>query len=322
MKRIFRSLIALSLSLCLLICLCGCSLWGAVTGEEMQVSFITDSQEIRVSVPFGDTVSPPLNPKMENRIFSGWYTDASLSEEYDFSTPVIRDLRLYASFVLDGAALTNEITIDVMPALVTVENEYTASGRNMIAQGSGFIYKIENGRAYVLTNCHVAYAAGGAQKLSIEDFQGEKHIATLYQKSPLSAPAIAAEYDLAILTFPYRGDSLKTIPFAEKAAIGGDEVISLGSPGNQSHAITFGEMVGLRSVNLSESAPEESNVTFEIIYHTAAITNGSSGGPLLNGDLALIGVNFAGTEPAEGESFGKGCAVPLEKVQEFLSLYE
>jgi hypothetical protein len=42
----------------------------------------------------------------------------------------------------------------------------------------------------------------------------------------------------------------------------------------------------------------------------------------LNGDLELIGVNYAGLPPAEGENFGRGCAVPLAKVMVFLSLYE
>ena len=320
MKHIFRAFVALVLCFSLVLALGGCSFIGGGTAE---VAFVIGDQAEKISVPYGDKVSPPLNPKAENRIFCGWYTDPALENEYDFSTPVYRDLALYAGFVLDGAAITNEITISVMPALVTVENVYkTGGGREMTAQGSGFIYKIENGRAYVLTNCHVAYAPNGKQTLTVKDYRGEKHIATIYRNPETEEKAISADYDLAILTFPYSGNTLKTIPFASQDAVKGEEVISLGSPENQSHAITFGASLGYRKANVSGSAPEESNVAFDIIYHTAAITNGSSGGPLLNGDLALIGVNYAGTLPAEGESFGRGCAVPLSKMQEFLSLYE
>ena len=323
MKHIFRSFVALALCLSLLLSLCGCSLIGpVVSGETVEVTFVVGNKAETVSVPYGEAVAPPLTPKMENRIFSGWYTDASLQTEYDFSTPVRRALSLYAGFVLDGAKITNEITLSVMSSLVTVENVYPSGiGREVVAQGSGFIYKIENGRAYVLTNCHVAYAPSGRQTLTVKDFQGESHIATVYRNSDHRS-AISADYDLAILTFPYNGNSLTTIPFASQDSAEGDEVISLGSPENQSHAITFGASLGYRKANVSDSSPEESNVVFDIIYHTAAITNGSSGGPLLNGDLELIGVNYAGLPPAEGENFGRGCAVPLSKVQAFLSLYE
>ena len=325
MKRIFRPLTVLLICACLLISLSGCSLlnFAMGAGESVTVTFVVGEEESAVSVPLGMVVSPPKTPKAEDRIFSGWYTDAACEREYDFSTPVLTDITLYADFVLDGAAITNAITLDVMPALVTVENVYrTSPTTETVAQGSGFLYKIENGRAFVLTNCHVAYAEGGLQTIKVKDFQGEEYTASLYRKTLLSDSAISADYDLAILTFPYTGNELCAIPFATEEAVEGQEVISLGSPQNQSHAITFGEMLGLRTVNLPESAKEESNVTFEIIYHTAAITNGSSGGPLLNGDLELVGVNYAGTAPEKGESFGYGCAVPLEKVLEFLALYE
>lgn len=323
MRKLPRILLCVFLSICLLLSICGCSFSEAIPGIEAQVTFIVDSQYMKVSVPLGEVVSPLRAPRKENHIFSGWYVDENHQQEYDFSTPVFQDMKLYAGFVMDGAALTNRITIDIMPALVTVENEYvTATGRFMLAQGSGFIYKIENGIAYVLTNCHVAYAEAVKQSFIIQDYHGIEHTATLYQKTPLSAPALSADYDLAILTFPYKKDELKTIPFAHSVVREGDGVISLGSPGHQSHAITFGKMLDFIPVELPESDPKESNVKFEIIYHSASIMNGSSGGPLLNGDLELIGVNFAGTPPEEGEHFGSGCAVPLAKVQEFLSLYE
>lgn len=324
MKRIFRPLIAMLLSVCLAFSLSGCALLdAALSGEGVTVTFVIEDKKSEVSVPLGDTVSPPKTPQIEDRIFSGWYTDSACKNEYDFSTPVLGNLTLYAGFVLDGAAITNEITVRVMPALVTVENVYPAGpGKEAVAQGSGFLYKIAGGRAYVLTNCHVAYSSADQQTITVEDFRGEKHEATIYRKNASASPAIAAEYDLAILTFLYDGDELSVIPFADQSARARDEVISLGSPGNQSHAITYGEMLGLRLANLAESDPKESNVTFEIIYHTAAVTNGSSGGPLINGDLALVGVNYAGIPGENNDSFGHGCAVPIEKVREFLALYE
>ncbi len=320
-----RSLLCLLLCFGILFSLCGCSfpLADPADAIKVNVTFVCEGEEQRVSVSLGKVVSPPKTPRVEGKLFNGWYTDASCTEEYDFSSPVLRDITLHADFVLDGAFVTNTITQDVMPALVTVSNVYTvAGGREWEAQGSGFIYKIEGGRAYVLTNCHVAYAPSPLQSITLTDFQGEEYEAVIHRKDLFSAPALAAEYDLAILSFPYTGDTLAAIPFAEKNVEDGDEVISLGSPKNQSHAITFGEALGYRLADLPDSSVEESNVTFKIVYHSAEISGGSSGGPLLDGDLALVGVNYAGLPAAEGEAFGKGCAVPLDKVLEFLSIYE
>jgi S1-C subfamily serine protease len=316
-----RKILSLLLAFSVLLSLCGCAF--SDDGVKVKVTFVCEDASQSVLVPLGGVASPPKTPRVEGKLFCGWYTDRECESEYDFSTRVLTETVLYAGFVLDGAALTNEITQSVMSALVTVSNFYPLpNGREWEAQGSGFIYKIEGGRAYVLTNCHVAYAPSYTQTIRITDFRGEEYEAAVYRKSLFSEPAISAEYDLAILSFPYTGSTLSVIPFADENATIGEEVISLGSPNNQSHAITFGEVLGYRAADLPDSAKEESNVTFEIVYHTAAISNGSSGGPLLDGDLALIGVNYAGLPAEEGEVFGHGCAVPLDKVLEFLSLYE
>ena len=328
MKRITRAALSILLCLSTLFSLISCVLpvdfgGSSAGGISHSVTFVAGETEKTVSVVHGSVVSPPRIPQTENRLFAGWYEDEDFLQEYLFSDPVYEDITLYGRFVLDGAALTNAITQKIMPALVTVQNVYPVTKTQQItSQGSGFIYKIEGGKAYALTNCHVAYTPVSTQSITVEDFRGETHEAQIYRKNPFAAPAIAAEYDLAILVFSYEGSELCTIPFAEEDIGNSEEVISLGSPENQSHAITFGEVLGYRKANLSDISPEESNVTFDIVYHTAAITNGSSGGPLLNGDLSLVGINYAGIPPEDGDGFGHGCAVPLAKVIEFLSLHE
>lgn len=324
MNRILRPLLLFLLlfGACLSLCACGFMKGLFSYDKEHTVTFKVGNETQSVSVAAGETVSPPKNPKMENRIFSGWYIDEKCTKEYDFSSSVDSDKTLYAGFVLDGAAITNSITLRVMPALVTVKNTYrTSLGEEITSQGSGFIYKMENGRAYAITNCHVAYSPSPLQAITVKDFQGETHEARLFRKTPVSKAAISAEYDLAILSFPYVGNALKVLPLASQEAGVGDEVISLGSPQNQSHAITYGRVLDVCTVNLQNGTLEESNVTFEVLYHSAAITNGSSGGPLLGADLTVVGVNYAGTKPEQGEGFGKGCAVPLSKLLEFLILY-
>ena len=47
----------------------------------------------------GDTATRPTNPTRDCYDFAGWYTNASLTKKYDFSTPVNSDMTLYAKWV-------------------------------------------------------------------------------------------------------------------------------------------------------------------------------------------------------------------------------
>ena len=64
------------------------------------VSFVTlggsalDDQ----SVATGGKVIKPEDPTKEGYVFSGWYSDAELTSEYDFNSPVTEDITLYAKW--------------------------------------------------------------------------------------------------------------------------------------------------------------------------------------------------------------------------------
>lgn len=50
----------------------------------------------------GERVSRPSNPTRDCYDFVGWYTNASLTKKYDFSTPVTSDMTLYAKWKDNG----------------------------------------------------------------------------------------------------------------------------------------------------------------------------------------------------------------------------
>ena len=50
------------------------------------------------SVPSGARASEPADPTKSGQVFAGWYTDAALTEAYDFNSTVESDLTLYAKW--------------------------------------------------------------------------------------------------------------------------------------------------------------------------------------------------------------------------------
>ena len=284
-----------------------------------EVTFKINSQTYLTNeVNLGDTVKTPTPPTKNNYLFLAWCTDQALTNEYDFSQAVTKNLTLYAKFTVDAANLTNRITTETMCSVVKIYNQsYNANffGQTTnytTSQGSGVIFYEDDNYFYVLTNCHVAIKKTGYsyQKHIVEEYQGNQFDATLVA-DPI------AEYDLACLLFAKSSSTnAAVLDFAENDAVISDDVIALGAPNGQTNAISFGTLNEFTTATLSETDAYLSNVSFEVIKHSAYINNGSSGGPLLNADLKIVGINYAG---ATNTSYG--LAIPLSKVKECINSY-
>ena len=59
-------------------------------------------------------------------------------------------------------------------------------------------------------------------------------------------------------------------------------------------------------------------INFEVVTYDCSSKQGSSGGPIINNSLEIVGVHFGGGETQTREYGG---AVPILKVKEFLSNY-
>ena len=274
----------------------------------------------------GETLSQPADPKKENYIFTGWYTSQSLSKRFDFSTPITTNIFLYAGYELDAINLTNKITTQVMKSVVTIynksynENWFGSETDSKTSFGSGFCFHIQGGVYYFLTNCHVALKESGFDKqtLTIEDYKGNLFSATIYSNSSKLGSAISPDYDLAVLRAVPTSTEIQSLTITTTDPMVNSDVISLGSPKHQHNAITYGTIYRYGTVSLTGTPTTESNVTFSVAQHTALTDNGSSGGPLINSNLQVVGVNYAGSII---EGFGDGCAIPAKKVWEFLRNY-
>ncbi|MBF0123459.1 MAG: trypsin-like peptidase domain-containing protein [Candidatus Omnitrophica bacterium] len=159
-------------------------------------------------------------------------------------------------------------------------------------------------RGYVLTNYHVTMEATDI-------------VVTVFGNPArdYSAKIVAQDSNLDLAILKIQADG----PFPE-AKIGdsswtqvGDYVVAVGSPFGIEQTVTSGIISGIRKSILIEG------VRYKNLFQTdAPINRGSSGGPLVNLQGELIGINSAIYAPT-GVFSGTGFAIPINDCKDFLA---
>jgi len=76
-------------------------MWGGYAARQYRV-LTFDSQGgstvSQVNVEYNTTISKPTDPTRTGFTIAGWYTDAALTQAFDFSTPITVDITLYAKW--------------------------------------------------------------------------------------------------------------------------------------------------------------------------------------------------------------------------------
>lgn len=330
LKRIFNFILLIFMLFTLSSCFSNDIIGPNTSGEYFSsktysVTFIynNNSPNTVIDVKKGSTVSAVEDPIKTNYNFVGWYTNYNFSEKYDFSKSVNNNLTLYAKYEIDAKTITNKISTDLIKGIVKIYNKcynktFFGNEKDVITgQGSGFCFYENQGVYYTITNCHVAVKnpSSSYQEYTIEDYQGNTYKGYLYENPNSKLFGIDATYDLACLYFFAGSTNVKELNIASKNLSVNEDVISLGAPNGQSNTITYGKIQKYGQVKL-ECESYQSNVTFDVAIHNAYINHGSSGGPLLDANLNVIGVNYGGSEAGN-----IGSAIPAEKLIEFLNKY-
>ena len=176
----------------------------------------------------------------------------------------------------------------------------TAEGQ---ATGSGFVV---DDSGLIVTNEHVI---DGAQQVTVK-------IGTDGKEIPAEIVGADASHDLALLKVD--ADGLKALPLGDSSKVEvGDNTYAIGNPYGLDHTLTTGVVSAL---NRTLQAPDGSELG-GAIQTDAALNPGNSGGPLLDEDGQVIGVNAqiatGGTEG--GGNVGIGFAIPTSTVKQFIS---
>lgn len=179
-------------------------------------------------------------------------------------------------------------TEKVSPAVVNIKvqkKNHSRSGTG--AGGSGFIISPEG---FIVTNCHVAE---NSERIQVELQDGRNFTADLVGLDPYT--------DLAVLKI--YTENLPYIPFRKNSELKvGQLSIAIGNPFGFQCTVTTGVISALGRTLQSRSGRLIDNV----IQTDAALNPGNSGGPLVDSDGMVIGVNTAVIREAQGICFAIG----------------
>jgi putative serine protease PepD len=173
------------------------------------------------------------------------------------------------------------------------------------ATGSGFVVSKDG---LIVTNDHVV---DGASQVQVK-------IGTSNQAQDATVIGADPSRDLALLKVD--AGNLPTLSLGDSSSVSvGDPTYAIGNPFGLDHTLTTGIVSALQR---SLQAPDGAKIS-GAIQTDAALNPGNSGGPLLDADGKVIGVNSqiqtGSTNGAEGGNVGIGFAIPANTVKSFIS---
>ncbi len=227
------------------------------------------------------------------------------------STTVIREVQSEttepAAFPSSGAKRISDIyeaakhgVVQVTSTTVVSDNLFGAQEQQ--AQGSGFVIDKDG---HVITNYHVVQ---GAKKVQVSFSDEEQRDATVVGSDPST--------DIAVLKIQGAwARSLTPLALGNSSAVKvGDAVVAIGNPFGLERTVTAGIVSALQ-----RHIPSPNGYQIDQVIQTdAAINHGNSGGPLLNANGDVIGVN-AQIESESGGNVGIGFAIPIDTVKDVAS---
>ncbi len=169
--------------------------------------------------------------------------------------------------------------------------------RETEATGSGVI--VDAAQGYVMTNAHVVE---NASNIEVTTKDNRRLTAKLIGRDP--------DTDIAVLQIPAGGLTAVPIGDSDRLQVG-DFVLAIGNPFGLSQTVTSGIVSALGRSGLGIEGYED------FIQTDASINLGNSGGPLVDLQGRVVGINTAILAPGGG-NIGIGFAVPINMARQVM----
>ena len=207
----------------------------------------------------------------------------------------------------DGKLTFAPVLAKATPAVVSIEvelpermNPWTRRSLTPTAAGSGVI--IDAAKGHVVTNHHVVERAS---EVTVMLADGRKFVAERIGSDPTA--------DIALIKID--AEDLAALPLGNSDGLEvGDFVVAIGNPFGFGQTATSGivSALGRRGLGLRYE---------DFIQTDASINRGNSGGPLVDLDGRIVGINTMIHSPSEA-SAGIGFAVPANIVRDVVEQLE
>ena len=234
-------------------------------------------------------------------LLGGWVGRKTAEVIEAFTTPKVT-LHTTDTHQLPAGQMA-KVAAAVADSVVTVQAISDSGG----SLGSGVVV---DGRGYIVTNNHVvSEAALSPDKFSLTVVfnDGKQTPANIVGRDTDTDLAVLKVDNVDNLTVARLGDSHKLRV--------GDQVMAAGSPLGLRSTDTQGIVSALhRAVPLS-GEDSDTKTVIDAVQTDASINHGNSGGPLLNMNAEVIGINTASKSLSDSAS-GLGFAIPVNEVKE------
>ena len=162
-----------------------------------------------------------------------------------------------------------------------------------VSQGTAFVVGEAGERTYMLTNFHVIEAyTDMVVVIDGRRYEDVRHSGTATGKD-VAMLSVCCDLGIAPLLL------------SEETAESGSDVTAIGYPGTQEPVYTEGVLLG---------PGLHGNYSFPVLFHTADLRPGNSGGPLLTAEGVVVGIAFA-------RAFSEYGAVPVTELADFLGFF-
>ncbi len=185
---------------------------------------------------------------------------------------------------------------------------YVPQDQHRMSTGSGLIVDREG---YILTNSHVIGDRRQLQQItaSLPEPDGRT----------FEARYVGSDFNFDLAVLKVDGGDLPVAPLGTSGDIlVGEWAIAIGNPFDLGPTVSVGVVSAL---DRDFSQPQGDYYYQDMIQTDAAINRGNSGGPLVNADGKVIGINsfiYTGSEYDSG-SIGIGFAIPIDTAASFLA---
>lgn len=285
---------------------------GILLGSVAGVTFYGTTLASRYYDPFGKVLSAmgfAIEEKEEGRTEEK--TDDNQDDDRIESTQTTPILQTSGKQEVVTVTDVSDIVDNVMPALVSIVNEYTETQsfgyfgsyeQTYKASGSGIIVGQSDEELLLVTNYHVVEDADRLLITFVDETSAEAVIKGSNQTM-----------DLAVIAVPLSSLDEKTKNDIAIATLGDSASLKVGEPAIAiGNALGYGQSVTtgvISALNRELTVDSTSGATGTFIQTDAAINQGNSGGALLNMKGEVIGINSRKIGGTVVE--GMGYAIPI-----------